>query len=372
MNFKSVLFLAIIVLASASLSAQNAYKFKEKINLDATSTKDQCRTGTCWSYSTTSFMESELLRMGKGEHDLSEMFNVRVTYPRKAEMYVRYHGKYQFGPGSLCHDVINAIRDYGVVPESVYDGIEYNAERHDHGEMDAILEGIVKAVVEKRNAASGATWMEAVEGVLDAYLGEMPGEFEYQGKEYTPASLRDELGIVADDYVSLTSFTHHPMNSWFVLEVPDNFSQGSFYNVSIDELEQAVVDALEDGYTVAWDADVSERGFSFREGMAIVPPAGTAKDKMFKTIIKEPSVTQEMRQEGFENYKTTDDHLMHLTGIAEDQEGNRYFMIKNSWGTGNDYDGYQYISMAYFRLKTISILLHKDGLSKDLKGRVNG
>lgn len=364
-----LLLFAIILSFGVTAQEKNVYQFTNKIELDATETKDQCRTGTCWSYSTVSFLESELIRMGKGEHNLSEMFNVRVTYPKKADKYVRYQGKYQFGPGSLCHDVINAMRDYGIVPDAVYSGLPEGEDEHNHGEMDAMLEAMLKAVVDKRTAAYGDQWRMAVEGVLDAYLGEVPESFEYQGKKYTPASLRDEMGLNADDYVSLTSFTHHPFYDEFILEVPDNFSQGLFYNVPIDMLENQVVAALEAGYTVAWDADVSERGFSFREGMAIIPPEGVSRDDLWKQTLREPVITQELRQEGFENYQTTDDHLMHITGMATDQNGKRYFIIKNSWGDGNKYGGKQYVSMSYFRMKTVSILLHKDALMKDLKRR---
>lgn len=342
------------------------YTFTVVKDNGSTETKDQCNTGTCWSFATASFIESEVMRMGNGEHNLSEMFNVRVTYPKKAETYVRYQGKAQFSAGSLSHDVINAIRDYGVVPESVYDGLNADAKRHDHGEMDAMLEGMVKSVVEKNRGKISGNWDDAVAAVLDVYLGEIPQKFDYNGKSYTPASFRDELGIVADDYVNLSSFTHHPFYSEFILEVPDNFSQGSFFNVTIDEMTAAVKNALTAGYTVAWDADVSEKGFSFTNGMALLPAEGVKKGQMFKEVIEEEKVTQESRQAGFDSFITTDDHLMHLTGIAKDQNGKEYFIIKNSWGTGNDFDGHQYISMEYFKMKTISVMMHKAALSKDL------
>ena len=377
LKFEKTIMKKILLAFGASLflfsaSAQVAeYGMKDEIMLDKTETKDQCRTGTCWSYSTISFLESELIRMGKGQHNLSEMFNVRMTYPKKAEMFLRYQGKYQFGPGSLCHDVINAMNNYGVMPEAAYTGINYDSERHDHGEMDAVLEGMMKALVEKRNAANGDAWRAAVDGVLDAYLGEVPTSFEYEGKKYTPMSFRDEMGLKASDYVNLTSFTHHPMYAPFVLEVPDNFSQGEFMNVGLDELENTVKYALENGYTLAWDADVSERGFSFKNGMAIYPAADTPKDVYFKKVLDEPAVTAEARQVGFDNYKTTDDHLMHIVGMAKDKNGNGYFIIKNSWGTGNATGGLQYVSMAYFRMKTIAILLHKDGVPKDLRKKLS-
>ena len=369
---KKVLILAVVAVFGFSAHAQKdlAYTFKEVVNLDATPTKDQCNTGTCWSFSTISFVESEILRLGNGEHNLSEMYNVRVTYPQKASNYVRYQGKAQFGPGSLCHDVMNAIESHGVVPEEVYDGLNYGKKRHDHSELDAIMKGMVSGLVEKRRGKLSPNWMDAVESVLDVYLGEKPEKFEYKGKTYSPASLRDELGIDPDNYVSISSFSHHPFYKEFILEVPDNFSQGSFQNVTIDELVQITENALNNGYTVAWDADVSEKGFSFSNGMAIAPVSGTAKDDLFKTVVEEMNVDQKVRQEGFDDQSTTDDHLMHITGIATDQDGKKYFITKNSWGTGNDFEGYQYVSESYFRLKTIAIMLHKDGIPKEIRKKI--
>lgn len=347
----------------APLSAQeSAYVFTEETNHGRSAVKDQCRTGTCWSYSTVSFLESEVLRMSGKSIDLSEMYNVRMTYPKKAEMFVRYQGKHQFGPGSLCHDVMRAVEAYGIVPESAYSGHPEGQPKHDHGELDAVLEAMVKAVVEHRTAASGKAWDAAVNGVLDAYLGAAPTQFVHEGQKYTPASFRDMLKINASDYANLTSFSHHPFYTEFILEVPDNFSQGRFYNLPIDELESVVLGALTSGYTVAWDADVSERGFSFREGMALMPGEDVKKEDLFKTYITEPKVTQESRQAGFDNFQTTDDHLMHITGLAKDQKGNRYFIVKNSWGSENPYGGYQYVSMAYFRAKTIAVMMHRQAM----------
>ena len=215
------------------------YTFNHLVDIGATETKDQCNTGTCWSYATLSFLESELLRMGKGTHNLSEMYNVRVTYPAKAENYVRFHGKAQFSAGSLSHDVINVIEDFGVIPESVYSGLNYGVERHDHSELDALLDGMVKQLVEKNKGKMSPNWTQAVGAVLDVYLGEIPESFQYNGETYTPTSLRDELGIKASNYVSLSSFTHHPFHETFILEVPDNFSQGSFHNVLMEEMMAA-------------------------------------------------------------------------------------------------------------------------------------
>jgi len=354
--------LVLVTLSAPFLVQEQAYVFTEEVNHGRSAVKDQCRTGTCWSYSTVSFLESEVLRLTGKSIDLSEMFNVRMTYPKKAEMFIRYQGKHQFGPGSLSHDVMRAVEAYGIVPESAYPGHPVNQPKHDHGELDAVLEAMVKAVVEHRTAASGKAWEAAVQGVLDAYLGAVPEQFTFAGQKYTPASFRDMLKITASDYVSLTSFSHHPFHTEFILEVPDNFSQGRFYNLPIDELEGVVLGALTSGFTVAWDADVSERGFSFRDGMALMPGEDVKKEDLFKTYITEPNVTQESRQAGFDNFQTTDDHLMHITGLAKDQKGNRYFIVKNSWGVDNPHGGYQYVSMAYFRAKTVAVMLHKRAL----------
>lgn len=367
MNMKKHIFLSIALFLFVAVQAQDKkafYEFTDVINLDASEIKDQCRTGTCWSFATSSFLESELIRMNKGSVDLSEMYNVRMTYPKKVENYLRYQGKAQFGPGSLSHDVINVMAEYGVVPESAYNGLPNGDERHNHGQMDAVLEGMAKALVENNRGNLNPSWSRAVDGVLDAYLGEAPESFEVDGKSFTPAEYRDHLGLKAEDYVSFSSFSHHPFYAPFVLEVPDNFSQGSFFNVPIDDLLSMTEAALRSGYTVAWDADVSEAGFSFRNGMALLIDGDVPKDERFKKEHKEPEVTQEERQANFNNFQTTDDHLMHITGMAKDQFGNPYFIIKNSWGDGNLYGGKQYISYAYFKMKTVGILLHRDGVSK--------
>jgi bleomycin hydrolase len=361
---------AVFLSFAARTQDVSPYTFSSVQLVESTKAKDQCNTGTCWSYSTTSFLESEIIRLGKGSHDISEMYNVRMTYPKKAERFVRFQGKAQFGPGSLNHDVINVVRDYGMVPDAVYSGLKNGMSEHDHTEMDAMLEGMLKALIEKRTAGAGNSYLTAVEGVLEAYLGEAPEQFTYNGKSYTPASFRDAMGIKPNDYVSLTSFSHHPFYQSFVLEVPDNFSGGSYWNVTIDELEKTVVDALSKGFSVAWDADVSERGFSFRNGVAILPQADVAREDYFKKIVPEIVVTQVNRQEGFDNYQTTDDHLMHIVGTAKDQNGGLYFVIKNSWGEGNPHQGYQYISSAYFRMKTVGILLHKDAVPSAIKSKL--
>ncbi len=369
---KNLVLLCVAVFVSLISWAQDKpYTFTIEHDLARTEVKNQCRTGTCWSYSTVSFLESEVLRLTGKEVNLSEMFNVRMTYPKKAEFFLRYQGKYQFGPGSLCHDAIRVAAEHGVITEEAYPGHPEGETYHNHQELDAVLEAMVKAVAENRTASAGNAWRSAIEGTLDAYLGAVPATFTFEGKKYTPAAFRDFLKIKADDYVSLSSFSHHPFYDTFVLEVPDNFSQGKFHNLPIDQLEQIVINALSKGYTVAWDADVSERSFSFKEGVAIIPPKEAAKDDLFKVRLDEPQITQEDRQRGFDSYETTDDHLMHITGTAKDQNGTLYFIVKNSWGTENPYGGYQYVSSAYFRAKTVSVLLHKDAIPTMIRSRLS-
>ncbi len=353
-----------------SLLAQSPYQFTATKIVKGLDVEDQCATGTCWSFATISFIETELMRKGKTPVDLSEMFNVRYTYPSKAESYVRFQGKQQFGPGGLSQDVIAVIKKYGMVPEAAYSGLPSSKKIHDHGALDAILEGTVKTVLDNKLNTTSDDWMIAINGILDAYLGAVPEQFEWNGKKYTPIQFRDEMGINADDYINLTSFSHHPYYSSFVLEVPDNWMKGDFYNVTIDELQQIADNAIENGYTIAWDADVSEQGFSFQNGIAIVPEDKVAPEEIGKKIIAEKSIDQSLRQKAFDNFETTDDHLMHITGKAKDQNNNVYYITKNSWGKGNNFGGYQYVSASYFRYKTVSLVVHKDAIPAAIKTKL--
>ena len=336
------------------------YEFTLHKSLDTTDVKSQGSTGTCWCFASTSFIESELMRQEKGEFDLSEMFVVKNAYLNKAHNFLRRQGKTNFGQGALAHDFIRAASDHGLVPESVYDGLDEGAEKHDHAEMFAVLNGMLDGLVKRRRLSD--RWPTAFESVTASYLGESPVEFSYEGKSYTPKSFAKHLGFNADDYVNITSFSHQPFGKPFVLEIPDNFSSGLFENVAIDDLVATIDHAIESGYTVAWDGDVSEKGFSKSKGLAVLP----AKDEkdFLKSPGKEIEVDQAMRQETFEEHSTTDDHLMHLTGIAHDQNGNKYYLIKNSWGEVGDHDGYLYMSEAYVRMKTVAILVHKDIFKK--------
>lgn len=392
-NFFTILGMLIIslVLASSNLKAQEekkpeGYKFTVEKQIKTTSVKNQYKSGTCWSFSTLAFIESELIRMGKGEYDLSDMFCVRHAYSDKAEKFVRMHGSINFGGGGAAHDVTDMIRKYGIVPEEAYSGLNYGESKHDHGEVDAVLKAYIKAVADDNNKKLTTAWLTGFNGILDAYLGKLPENFTYKGKTYTPQSFAKELGINADDYIEFTSFTHHPFYSKFILEVPDNWAWGEMYNLPLDEMMKTIDNAINNGYTVAWGADVSEKGFSWKNGVAVVPDEekpdlqGSERDKWeklterekaaqlytFEKPVKEKVITQEMRQLAFDNFQTTDDHGMQICGIAKDQNGNKYYIIKNSWSNEGKYDGYFYASEAFVKFKTMDIMIHKDAAPKDI------
>lgn len=365
------------------------YKLTKVVHLDATPVQSQGYTGTCWSFSALSFFESELIRKGNKNPDLlSEMYVARKAYEAKAEKYIRMDGKTNFSQGGAFHDIPYVIRHYGIVPLEVYSGLNYGSETHNHTELFNVLNGAVKGVLETTGSSrfNGLTpaWKTAVNGILDAYFGADPVTFEFNGKKYTPRSYSDEIGLNMDEYLSLTSFTNHPVNKECQLAIQDNWAWGSSYNVSLDDLMAACEYALKNGYTVAWGADVSEKGFSFSNGLAINPEdpetievsgkdnknfsdAGATKtSNAFKTPVEEVDVTAEIRQEGYDNKTTTDDHGMHIVGLYKDQNGTKYFLVKNSWGTNNYPKGYLYVSESYFKWKTINIYFHKDGLSKEM------
>lgn len=364
------------------------YIFEVVKDIEATDVKNQYRSGTCWSFSTLSFFESELKRMGKGDFDLSEMFIVRNTYSDKAKKYVRMNGFLNFGPGGAFHDVTYVIKNYGMVPEPVYAGLNYGTEKHTHNEMDHVLKAMVDAVIKNPNKTLTKAWHTAFDAALESYLGKVPAEFEYKGKRYTPKSYAAELGINPDDYVEISSYMHHPYYSKFILQVPDNWLNSSVYNVPLNELTEIMDNAIKNGYGIAWAADVSEKGFSFRNGLAIVPEdedaikkkgkdnkhfsnAGSQKSgNQFDVPGPEKKITPELRQEAYDNYQTTDDHGMHITGIVKDQNGTEYYIVKNSWGTKNHNDGYFFASKAYVQYKTMDIMVHKDAIPKAIKKKL--
>lgn len=370
-NMKRIAALFMITAASGIeiTCAQEGYGFKKIHDVEASPVKSQDNTGTCWSYSTISFLESELIRKGKGMHDLSEMFNARMIYEDKADNFVRRQGKAQFSQGSLGHDVLRVIEKHGMVPQEIYSGLVNGEEKHNHTELENVLTALVTAV--NKESQKSSLWRNAVSSVLDVYLGAFPEKFKYQNKEYTPRSFADAMGIKVNEYISISSFNHHPFQSWFVLEVPDNYSNGRFWNVPLDEFIKITDYALSQGVSIAWDADVSEKTFSNSKGIAIWPAKDFTelsegeRSKLFNEPVDEMVVTQEIRQNAFDSQETTDDHLMHLTGKYTDSKGNVWYRVKNSWGEAAGQSGYMYVSLAYFKLKTISILLHKDGVPKD-------
>jgi len=372
------------------------YVFKTIKHLDATPVKNQNRTGTCWSFSTLSFLESELLRMGKPAYNLSEMWIARNAYLGKARNYLLMNGHLNFGPGGEFHDIPWVVKNYGIVPEYAYPGKAYGGDQHNHAELHAILTGMLNALKNKpQNNKLTKSWKKAYTEVLDAYLGQVPDNTEAftfksdDGKTYTPKSFAKHLNLNMDDYVSLTSFTHHPYYKQFVIEIPDNWQLQQTYNIPLDELVSVAENAIMNGYTFAWGADVSEKGFSHRKGLAIVPEdMRTVQDKKSKDLffddngekvpnafyqpVKEKIYMPEERQEAFENGETTDDHGMHIVGIVKDQKNNKYFVVKNSWGTEhNDLNGYFLASFPYFRAKTLIVFVHKDALPKNLKKKLN-
>ena len=332
------------------------YVITDEVNIPCSPVKSQDRTGTCWSYSTASFLESEYQRLHGKMIDLSEMYIVRQVYLDKARNYVLRQGKANFSQGALSHDLIRTMAHAGLMTESAYTGRMPNEAFHDHSELEAGIKGYLDGV--RSQSTLSDKWLSGVEALLDVYMGAVPDQMLYDGKQHNAWSFYKASGINASDYITYTSFTHHPIGSTFILEIPDNYSNGVYHNVELDKLIDLVDIALDNGYTVAWDGDVSEQGFSQQEGLAILPQE--LGEGMFNSPVDEIVVTPEVRQRSFENYSTTDDHLMHIVGRAIDQKGNKYYKIKNSWGEKGPYNGFLYMSEAYFKMKTVGILLHKN------------
>ena len=385
---KRSLFALAAIMLSLSAVAQEVKQDKPEFTVvkqaPVTSVKNQYRSGTCWCYSALSFVESEIIRQKGIEVDLSEMFVVNHAYFDRAVKYIRLDGKLGFSAGSSFGDVFEVIKSYGIVPQDVYSGMNYGTELPVQGELDAVLEGFVKALVTNPNRKLTPAWKPAFQGILDAYLGEIPATFKAEEKAFNPLTYRDYLGINTDDYINLTSFTHHPFYEPFIIEVCDNWRWGSAYNLPIEALMEVMYNAVENGYTIAWGADVSEKGFT-RSGIATVPDfenkvtAGSDQERWVgksetgkeeSAPAEEKVITQEMRQLAYDNKETTDDHGMHIYGLAKDQNGNPYFIVKNSWGKAGDYEGIWYASDAYVRYKTLNIVVHKDALPKSIKKKL--
>ena len=368
---------------------ESNYNFKQVKRLAASPVESQGRTGTCWSFSALSFLESEIMRVNKIDEPivLSEMFIVRKAYEEKAKKFIRMDGRTNFGEGGAFHDIPYVIKNFGIVPRSVYSGLKKKKDKYDHGGMFDRLDSIVQ---QAKSAGNGiqSEWLNAYNAELDNGIGTLPKDFNYKGSIYTPQTFYNSLGIDMNDYVSLTSFTNHKMHEKCMLQIPDNWLWDESYNVTVNELFQSTLHALKSGYTVAWGADVSEKGFSFRNGIAIVPAsdaqitiegkdnknfsdAGADKySAAFLNPVREVEVTQEMRQKAYDEKETTDDHGMHIIGFNVDRKGRYFFLVKNSWGTSNYPEGYLYVSEAYFKLKTINIYLHKEAIQDQLRAKI--
>lgn len=389
--------LIMLALAAAAMplcaSAQDAaktdtvkgFRFTDVKTVKTGSVKDQNRSGTCWAFSGTSFIEDEIMRKGGPELDLSEMFTVRHCYDDKADKYMLMDGKINFAQGGGLWDIMYVIDNYGMVPEEVYTGLNYGEKKHSHYEMSDGLTGYLDGVM--RSKKKTTAWKRGFDGILDAYLGELPESFTYNGKTYTPRTFADQFGIRSADYICITSYTHHPFYRSFPLEVADNWLWAPYQNVPMEEMKAIVDNAIENGYSVAWAADVSEGGFKWKEGVAVIPEEinpdnleGTElsrwvtlsdkerADKRFKFDgpVKEIVPTQQERQNGFLSHETTDDHGMTIVGIATDQNGNRYYKIKNSWDTNQKYGGYFYCSESYFLMKTMGIMVNRNAVPKEI------
>lgn len=386
---KRLVVFLLCLLSAWQVNAQ--YQFNKVCRTDVTPVKNQAISGTCWCFATTSFMEAELLRMGKGTYDLSEMYIVRQKYMNQlADNFLR-RGKGNIGQGSLSHTFINAYKQVGIVPEEAFTGIRYDSKVHNHIELEKYLHSIANAAISL--GKQSPEYKKLINSVFDIYLGTIPTEFTYNGKEYTPESFTQSLGLNMDDYIELTSFTHHPYYQRMEIEVPDNWEHALSYNLPLDELIEVMNHALQNGYTVCWDGDVSEQGFSFKNGVAINPAIDKNIDNYkgsdrahfekldseerleeaykFQHPCPEIKVTPEIRQVGFETFVTTDDHLMHVTGIEADQNGTYYYRTKNSWGTDrNAFDGYINMSESFVRSKTIYIMMHKDAIPTALRKKL--
>lgn len=376
---------------SVATDSVKGFKFTDVKTVKTTSVKDQNKSGTCWCFAGTSFFEDEIVRLGGDSLDLSEMFTVRHCYDEKGDRYVRNYGQVNFAPGGSIVDVGHVWKKYGAVPDEVYKGLEYGQSKHCHGELDGILHSLLKVVVSKPDKKISTAWNKAFNGVLDAYLGKLPETFTYKGKTYTPQSFAQSLPINVDDYQIFTSFTHHPFYEEYAVEVPDNWLHADYMNIPMDELKAIVDNAVENGFPVNWAADVSEGGFKWTKGVALMPKGKTEGDLEgtelsrwvtlsdkerendkynFEGPVEEIEVTQQMRQEMLDSQETTDDHGMEIVGYAVDQNGKRYYKVKNSWDNNQIYGGFIYVSEPFLLAKTMNIMVHKDAVPKNIAKKI--
>lgn len=351
------------------------YVFTDVIHLGCTSVKQQGASNTCWSYTGNSFLESEMIRMGKEPVEISQVYTARQAYVDRAHNFVRLHGGLTMGEGGQLHDVLNVFRKYGAMPGAAYTGLRGRQTYNDFKKMTPMLNAMLKVLIKSRPLTPN--WEQAYRATLDAHLGEVPQQFDFKGKTYTARSFADQvIGIDPDDYIGFASVTDQPYYKPFVLMVPDNWSFDRFYNVPMQDLTEIIDRALQQGFTIAWTTDVSEKGFSWPYGIAYVPEkpfesmSGEEKKAMFVKPMPERKVTPEERQKAFDNWETTDDHAMHIVGLAKDQHGKEYYLVKNSWGKANDFKGYMYVTKEFVSYKTITLMLHKAALDPTLASKL--
>ena len=387
---KKLLLVAAAVMVSATIFAQDkvtlgAYELTSIVENESTCVKDQHRSSTCWCFCTIGMIENDIIKSGKGTYDLSDMWIVRNSYFDKIVKYVRMHGQLNLSGGGSQQDVINAARNYGLMPEEAYPGNEYGTEGHVHAELDQILYGFAQSVIKNRNGELSTVWKNALNGILDAYFGVSPEKFEYKGKEYTPMTFAEEVGFNADDYIYMTSYTHHPYFTYFALEVQDNWAGALLYNVPFEQYQELMQDVIKNGYSISWAADL-DKGFKHAKGLALYPDVDVKNmvgserarwEKMnqkekrsiydYEQVVKEKIVTEQEHQRMFDVYDTTDDHGMLLTSLYKDQNGTVYFKTKNSWNVENSAaNGWLYTSAPYIRAKTMSIMFNKKALTKNM------
>lgn len=392
---RKLILLGTLLFSIAVSNAQDTvsdYILKTVNDIPTTGVRDQHRSGTCWAFAATSFIETELLRMGQGKIDLSEMYFVRDAYIDKAVSYVQMHGASNFSPGGQAHDVMHTIRKKGMITEEAYNGLKYGLDKHNHSELNSLLKAQVSVISKNKSGKINPSWLNVVKATLDEYLGEVPEKFSFKGDKVTPEEFVESTSFNPDDYVEITSYTHHPYYEAFRLEVPDNWTYDNYYNVPINELMEIINYSFNEGYSVCWDGDVSEKGFSHTKGVATVPKKkekdreGTemskwadvseknskSEKKAEKKIPEEKQISQEDRQSTFTTHQSTDDHLMHLTGIVKDQNGTKFYITKNSWDDdSNDFGGFLYMSEQYLRLNTIAIMVHKDAIPKKTRKKLD-
>lgn len=369
---KKTFFAALLLTGAVAVFAQppadnNTLTVIKKV--EHTSVKDQAHTGTCWSFSTTSLVESQAMLAKAGVLDLSEMFTVRNIYADKARNYILRQGKAQFGSGGLGNDVINAMARYGAVPENVYSGLLLGKKQHDHRQLDVKLKSYLDSLLKYRPVP--ANWMDGFQSILDDHLGKAPEKFTYNEKVYTPQTFASEvLKFKKDDYVFITSFSHHPFYAPFILEIPDNYGSESYYNIPLNDMMSLVEVSIQKGYSVMWDADVSNANFKQADGFALNWKDGGKVSRPIDPDSEEGAYDQQVRQELFETLVTEDDHLMHLVGLEKTPAGKKFFLVKNSWGEEGPFKGYINVSEAYFAINTISLVIPKAALDNALKAKL--